>query len=259
MANEVVARAESARGEVVVRRRTAGPSDMAHDDAGDAPGAAAPVLELRVNGVFVMDTAETGTERRLARATLAQVAHPRRILVGGLGLGFTLGELLADPRVEHVLVAEIEPAVVAWMREGVLPGGDHLADPRVQVAVADLRDLVADLAGDADLTDHAGHADPSDPPAPAARDYDVILLDVDNGPDFLVHQRNAALYEPGFLTRCRQLLAAHGALAVWSSTGSSALETALREVFGDCHVEPVAVDLQGRHEHYWLFTSKMVP
>jgi spermidine synthase len=104
--------------------------------------------------------------------------------------------------------------------------------------VADLRDLVADLAGG---------------------DHDVILLDVDNGPDFLVHEGNAALYEPGFLTRCRRLLAAQGALSVWSSTGSPALETAMREVFGDCRVDPVAVDLQGRDERYWLFTSKMVP
>jgi spermidine synthase len=222
--HEVVARAESERGEVVVRRRT--------DDQGE------DVLELRVNGVFVMDTAETGTERRLARATLAAVAFPRRILVGGLGLGFTLAELLDDPRVERVLVAEIEHAVVEWMRAGVLPGAEQLADPRVHVAVGDVRDLAADLGEGA---------------------YDVILLDVDNGPDFLVHEANAALYEPDFLARCRHLLAPEGALAVWSSTESPSLEAAMRGAFGGCHVVPLAVDLQGRDERYWLFTSKTVP
>ena len=225
----MVARADAERGEVVVRRRTSPDSPDSQDE---------DVLELRVNGVFVMDTAETGTERRLARATLDQLDHPRRILVGGLGLGFTLAELLADPRVEHVLVAEIEPAVVEWMRAGVLPGAEHLADPRVQVVVADIRDLPDELADGA---------------------YDVVLLDVDNGPDFLVHERNAAVYEPGFLARCKRLLAPDGALAVWSSTGSSALEAAMRKVFGRCHVVPVAVDLQGRDERYWLFTSRMVP
>jgi len=229
--HEVVGRAESARGEVVARRRLGNPDDAA-------------VLELRVNGVFVMDTAETGTERRLARAALAQVPHPRRILVGGLGLGFTLAELLTDPRVEHVLVAEIEPAVVEWMRAGVLPGAEHLADPRVRVVVADVRDLAADLAADA-------ASDPHDA-------YDVVLLDVDNGPDYLVHEGNAALYEPAFLARCRDLLAPGGAVAVWSSTGSPALEAAMREVFGRCEPVPVPVDLQGRHERYWVFTSKMV-
>jgi len=223
----VVARAESGRGEVLVRRRRTGNDGQGED-----------VLELRVNGMFVMDTAETGTEQRLARATLAAVACPRRILVGGLGLGFTLAELLDDPRVEQVLVAEIEPAVVEWMRAGVLPGAAQLADPRVRVAVGDVRDLAAEL-GDGD--------------------YDVILLDVDNGPDFLVHEANAALYEPDFLARCRRLLAPAGALAVWSSTGSPELEAAMREAFGGCDVVPQPVDLQGRDERYFLFTSKMVP
>lgn len=222
--HEVVARAESARGEIVVRRRSGG-----HED---------PVLELRVNGVFVMDTAETGTERRLAGATLAQVTQPRRILVGGLGLGFTLAELLTDPRVEQVLVAEIEPAVVGWMRVGVLPGAELLADPRVRVAVTDVHELAVSLT---------------------PGEYDVVLLDVDNGPDFLVHQGNAALYEQGFLTRCRRLLAPGGALAVWSSTPSPTLEEAMRNVFGGCEVVPLPVDLQRRDERYWLLTSKRVP
>jgi spermidine synthase len=229
--HEVVARAESERGEVVVRRRSRSSSDAGsatHDE---------DVLELRVNGVFVMDTAETDTERRLARATLTRLAHPRRILVGGLGLGFTLAELLADARVEHVLVAEVEPSVVEWMRAGVLPGAEHLADARVQVVVDDIRTRVRDLPEGA---------------------YDAVLLDVDNGPDFLVHEDNAQLYEPGFLTQCRRLLGPGGALAVWSSTGSAALEAAMRQVFGDCDVVAVAVDLQGRAEQYWIFTSKMV-
>ena len=218
-----MARAESPRGEVVLRR----PAEGQDED----------VLELRVNGVFVMDTAKTGTERRLARATLARVNHPQCILVGGLGLGFTLAELLADPGVQEVLVAEIEPAVVEWTRAGVLPGADQLAVRRVHVVVTDVRDLAGDMA---DGT------------------YDAVLLDVDNGPDFLVHAANAALYEPGFLARCRELLTPGGALAVWSSTGSPGLEAAMRAVFGGCDVAPVAVDLQGRDERYWLFTSKMV-
>jgi spermidine synthase len=219
MRHDVVARARSERGEVVVRR--------------DAAGA----LELRVNGVFVMDTAETTAERRLARATLDQVTQPRRVLVGGLGLGYTVRELLADPRVEHVVVAEIEPAVVDWMRAGVLPGGDMLADTRVEVVTADVRDVVRARPGGS---------------------VDVVLLDVDNGPDFLVHDANAAVYESSFLAVCGRLLSGDGALAVWSSTRSSALAASLRTVFGDCVAVPVPVDLQGRDERYWLFTSKMV-
>jgi spermidine synthase len=224
---EVVARAESERGEVVVRRRT------------DGDG----VLELRVNVVFVMDTAETSSERLLARAVLQRVRRPRRILVGGLGLGYTVRELLADDRVERVVVAEIEPAVVGWMRAGVLPGTDVVTDRRVEVVTADVRGVVRQ--------EHPGG-------------YDVVLLDVDNGPDFLVYDANAALYAEPFLARCRRVLTGPGddgeggALAVWSSTRSAGLEAAMRGVFRDCDVVPVPVDLQGRDERYWLFTGRMV-
>lgn len=216
---EVVARARTERGEVVVRRRSGG------------------VLELRVNGVFVMDTAQTGTERLLARATLEQVARPRRVLVGGLGMGFTVRELLADERVEQVTVAEIEHAVVDWMRAGVLPGGDLLTDPRVQVQVEDVRAVVAQ--------------------APS-HSFDVVLLDVDNGPDFLVYDANAEVYGERFLAACRRVLDGHGAVTVWSSTRSDVLADALRRVFGTVEVTALAVDLQGRDEQYWLFTSKML-
>ena len=78
-----VARAESERGEVVLRRRI-------EERAADA-------LELRVNGVFVMDTRETASETELAAAALELVEHPRRVVVGGLGLGYTAQRVLADP------------------------------------------------------------------------------------------------------------------------------------------------------------------
>ncbi len=105
-----VARAESDRGELVLRERT--------EDDGST------TLELRANGVFVMDTRETSSERALAREALARHADPWRVLVGGLGLGFTLEEVLADERVRQVLVVEIEPALV-----GVVARRDGPARP----------------------------------------------------------------------------------------------------------------------------------
>jgi spermidine synthase len=214
-----VARADSDRGEVVVRRRD--------DD----------VLELRVNGVFVMDTAETASERMLARTVLRHTRRPARVLVGGLGLGHTLRELLADDRVQQVLVAEIEPAVVEWMRAGVVPGADLLADSRVHVVVEDVRRAVV--------------VQPS-------ASYDALLLDVDNGPDFLVYDDNAPVYEATFLAQCRERLDRGGVLAVWSSSYSARLADAVTQVFGGCELDPVEVDLQGRAERYWVLTSKMV-
>ena len=165
-----MARCDSDRGELVLRERRPGPEDSSGGPT---------VLELRANGVFVMDTAEHASEQALADAALAVVEAPRRVLVGGLGLGFTLQRVLGDRRVERADVVEIEPALVEWMRDGTIPHGRRLlADDRVRVVVADLAQAITE-------------AGPST--------YDVLLLDVDNGPDQLVHQANAALYDGPFL------------------------------------------------------------
>jgi spermidine synthase len=208
-----VARGTSERGEVVLRRRA--------DDG---------ALELRVNGVFVMDDRETSSEELLASVALA--GAPSRLLVGGLGLGYTVRTLLADPGVREVVVAEIEPLLVEWMRDGVVPS--VLDDPRVSVVVGDVREVVA---------------------ASGAGTLDGILLDVDNGPDFLVYEGNAAIYESSFLALCKEKLRADGVLTVWSSSASPALETAVRGVFGRCDVKPVPVQLQGRAETYYVYQA----
>jgi spermidine synthase len=219
--SSIVARAVSGRGELVLRRR--------HDGS----------LELRVNGVFVMDDEEVSSERRLAEASLAATAEPRRVLVGGLGLGCTLAAVLEDPRVEHVTVVELEPALVEWLRADVVPGGAQLlAEPRVDVLVDDVAAVVAD----------AGVAA-----------YDVVLLDVDNGPDYLVHDGNVDLYREPFLRRCAATLSSRGVLVVWSMNESAALVHALRAVFPRVWTERCRVRLGERGTAYWLHLACAVP
>jgi spermidine synthase len=208
-----VRRVAGVGGELVLRRRVG--------DGG---------LELRVNGVFVMDDVETSSEELVASAALDAVLRPARMLVGGLGLGYTVRALLLDQRVREVVVAEIEPAVVEWMRDGLVPS--VLDDPRVSVSVCDVRDVVV---------------------AQSAGSLDGILLDVDNGPDFLVYNKNSAIYRPDFLVECRLRLTPGGVLTVWSSSESAALRNAVREVFGACVVRPVPVRLQGRAETYYVY------
>jgi spermidine synthase len=218
-----VARAESERGELVLRERRP-----------DASGP--PVLELRANGVFVMDSAETTSEVALAAAALELVAEPRDVLVGGLGLGFTLQAVLTDPRVARCSVVEVEQALVDWMRDGTIPHGQTLlADDRANVVVADIAVALAEAR---------------------EASYDLVLLDVDNGPGYLVHDSNAALYEQPFLALTRRVLRSGGALAIWSAAEAPALEETLRLVFDV--VEPLSytVDLQGREETYWLYVAR---
>ena len=189
-----------------------------------------------MNGVFVMDTVETSSERALAHEALAHHEQPREVLVGGLGLGFTLAELLQDPRVERVSVVERDSAVIGWMRDGTVPHGPALlADPRVQLYERDVADLVREsLAA-----------------------FDLILLDVDNGPDNLVHLDNAALYQPALIAACRAALRPAGSLVVWSAAHCPVLHDTLTAEFGDAIATSYEVDLQGRAEHYWLHSARV--
>lgn len=216
-----IARAETERGEIVLRERR--------------KDGAPTVLELRVNGVYVMDTVETTSERALARAALELIEQPRRVLVGGLGLGFTMHEVLADPRVEQCTVVEIEQPLVDWMRDGTIAHGPHLlADDRVTVTVGDVAQALAEAGEDT---------------------YDLVLLDVDNGPDNLVHDANAAIYRVPFLEAARRSV--REVLAVWSSAEAPQLEAAMREVFGNVEPRPYDVLLGEREERYWLYVSRV--
>lgn len=214
-----IARAASERGELVLRRRYDG------------------TLELRANGVFVMDTAETSTERALATRALALVERPAQVLVGGLGLGFTLEAVLADERVQRCTVVEIEPALAGWLRDGTVPHGPALlADPRADVVVADVAVALRQSA-------------------PAA--YDLVLLDVDNGPGYLVHDANAGLYEAPALTDARRAARPGGQVVVWSAAEAPELAATMRRVFGEVEELPYAVKLQTREETYWLYAARV--
>src|SRR4051812_48568868 len=192
-----IARAESPRGEVVLRERREESTPT--------------ILELRVNGVFVMDTLETTTERALATAALALVDEPRRVLVSGLGLGFTMHEVLADARVESCTVVEIEQPVVDWMRDGTIAHGPKvLADERVTLVVADVAVALAE----------AGEAA-----------YDLVLLDVDNGPGYLVHDENEALYKEPFLRAAHRATAE--VLVIWSAAEAPQLRAAMPPASGN--------------------------
>jgi spermidine synthase len=218
-----IARAESERGELVLRERRpeGGPSS----------------LELRANGVFVMDTLEVATERALATEALASVDAPAAVVVGGLGLGFTMHEVLADSRVEKVAVVEIEQSLVDWMRDGTIAHGPALlADERVTVVVADVAVALAEAA-------------------PAS--YDLVLLDVDNGPGFLVHEDNAALYRTPFLRSARAVLRPGGVLAVWSAAEAPELADAMTAVFDSAEGSGHEVLLQDREEMYWLYLARV--
>lgn len=219
-----LARVDTPHGEVVLRRR-------------------GRVLELVVDGAFAMDSVDTTTETALAREALGRHPAPGRVLVGGLGLGFTTRAVLADDRVGHVDVVELAAPLVEWARDGIVPELAGLEGPRCTLHVADVGDVLEGVVG------------PAGP-------WDLVLLDVDNGPDFLVHETNARLYRLPMLAAARDALAPGGLLVVWSSHVAPELLARLAGVAGsDDRVteRPLPVERDGRSFTYALYTLARDP
>jgi spermidine synthase len=211
----VVERVETANGELVLRRAGA------HH-------------EIIHNGVFLMDTRGGASERLLVRAALAACGRrPVRLLIGGLGVGFSLAEALRSPDVAEVTVVELEQAIVDWHATHLRAHAEGaLLDPRTRVVAADLVEWLRD--------DDAGR-------------FDAICLDIDNGPDWTVTAGNAALYGDEGLALVERRLVPGGALAVWSAMAAPAFEARLRGRFAGVTVELVEVP-RGDPDHVYVAT-----
>jgi len=216
-------RAAGAHGEVLLRRRR-------------STGA----TELIVDGVFAMDDVDTSTERALATEALRRCPGAElRVLVGGLGLGATAAAVLAEPRVAAVEVVELQPALVAWAGDGLLPGLPPTAGQRLTRTVADVADVLAE--------------------SPST--WDTVLLDVDNGPAFLVHQSNAGLYSAAGLASALGALRPGGVLAIWSSDPAPELADRLRALPGCGEVEHLLFPVQrdGHRFDYAIVLARRAP
>jgi spermidine synthase len=193
---------------------------------------------IRVNGFELMTSRAHGSEEDLARLTLGRLTakHPK-ILVGGLGMGYTLRAVLdVVPPSARVMVAEILPTVIAWNRDELA----HLAhspleDPRVAVVERDVAEIIG-----------AG---------PAA--FDAVLLDVDNGPAALSVKRNDALYSAPGLAAIRCCLRSGGVLGVWSADPDRAFEKRLRKAGFQLSVDTVAARRGAKGPKHTIFVATL--
>jgi spermidine synthase len=225
-AAETIVSATTPRGEIALRER-------ADPDAG-------VVHELIIAGTFAVDSLDTSTETRLAEESLSRTAAPERVLVAGLGLGFTTWQVLKDKRVRHVDVVEIEADLVQWARLGLAPTLGLVArHPRVGVHAGDVAGVLR------------GEATPVGP-------WDLVLLDVDNGPSFLLHEGNERLYRPEALAAALAQVSPGGTLAIWAAQREPELLTSLERLAPTEEVV-LEVERQGRRLEYALYLTSALP
>ncbi|MEV4949484.1 spermidine synthase [Streptomyces sp. NPDC053755] len=198
-------RREGPYGEVVLRRR-------------------GEHFEIIANGTFLMDTSDGRSERLLIDAAMEALGgrHGASVLIGGLGVGFSLAHAAADPRWARIAVVEREEAIIDWHRGGPLAAlsGAALADPRSVILHTDLVEHV--------------HTSPDT--------YDALCLDIDNGPDWTVTEGNESLYCAEGLAACAARLHPGGVIAVWSARPSADFEDSLRNAgFSGVRTEEIPV------------------
>ena len=189
------------------------------------------VYEVKIDDEFLMSSLFTVVETELAHLGLARLEGDRlQVLIGGLGLGYTLRAALEDDRVEQVQVIEAVAAVIDWHRRDLLPDTVGLAaDPRCELQHGD---FFAQVAGG----------------TTARTTYDVVLLDIDHSPQNLLHPSHGAFYSSAGLRRLAELIVPGGAFGLWSDDPPDpSFEAALAEVFVDpaTHVVTFANPLTG--------------
>ena len=195
------------------------------------------VFEVKLGDEFLMSSAWTVAERRLADAGLAAVPSGvdtaqtgLRVVVGGLGLGYTAVTALLDDAVTELVVVDALRAVIDWHRAGLLPEAATLVeDPRCSLVEGD---FFAWARGDEELEPLSA--------AEAARPFDVVLLDVDHSPGHLLDPSHADLYTVDGLAALRRRLADDGVFALWSDDPpDEVFLDAAREVFTRVDAEVV--------------------
>src|SRR5450631_3867505 len=187
----------------------------------------------------LMSSRLSGSEAALATLACRRIEAVERphLLIGGLGMGFTLRAALAVLGTEaRIVVAELVPAVIAWARGPMADiFGDSLDDPRASIRSADVAEVIQ------------AHASA----------FDAILLDVDNGPEGLIRKANDALYDLRGLRAIRRALRPGGVLAVWSSGPHPAFAKRLRNAgFAVSEVAVRATTERSGARHLIWFASK---
>ncbi len=178
--------------------------------------------EIIYNGVFIMATYNGASEKAAVRDALQKAATscatPLKVLIGGLGVGFSLREALDYPAVSDVTVVELEPAVIKWNHNVLAEvNGNALADPRTLILNDDFRKVLRNKGGH-----HSGNL---------SGKFHVVMVDTDNGSSWLSLPDNAEIYSEDGLSLTLKRLYPGGAACFWAARREEEFEERLKKYF----------------------------
>lgn len=189
--------------------------------------------ELIYNGTFLMATYNGESERLLVKEALHLCDNPQTIVIGGLGVGFSVAEALSDSRIREVDVIEIEEVIIDWNKTYLGPFSSFaLEDSRTNIINADLISWISETSNK----------------------YDALCLDIDNGPDWTVSDTNGDLYGDPGINNLLRLLNPGGVISFWSATKSDAFLAKLRSIFSIVEVKLIP---QERGEPDYVYLGKL--
>jgi spermidine synthase len=194
---------------------------------------------IRVDGKELMSSRTHGSEQAMAQAAFPMGPPPdARVLIGGLGLGFTLRAVLdVLPPHGSVVVGELSEAVLRWNREQLAPlAGRPLEDLRAHVELGDVRSLMRK----------------------AKPRFHAVLLDVDNGPSAMTAQDNASLYDEAGIVTCYEALRPGGTLVVWSAGPDARYLERLERCGFEARARTVASRGEGGRRHVLFLATRPV-
>ncbi len=207
------------------------------------------VTEVTLNHEFLMSSYLTESERALSSCglsrlssrsskTSSEASSKYRVLVGGLGLGYTAAEALKSDQVDELEVVEFLPEVIGWMADGKVPLSESLnADSRIKITHGDIYGRLAQ---------------------PPGRLFDLVVIDVDHSPEDVLGGQSKGFYSQSGLQKAVRHLVPGGVLGVWSYAADTPLLENMRAAFDDVDVEQVTVwnDLVDVEQTDWLFFGR---
>jgi len=193
--------------------------------------------EIIINGVFIMATYNSGSSEFLIRGAVKRLKGDGSlsVLIAGLGMGFTVSEACRSERIKSIDVVEMEEVIVDWNRKYFNTYEQSCYDEgRVSLNIEDFYVYVMN----------------------STKTYDIISIDIDNGPMLLVNEGNEKVYTSRFMEVIDGVLNGGGVCVIWSCDRDRRLEQSMNSVFDEVEVEELTEEFKGREVSYYLYFGR---